>query len=277
MRITRHIVLAVIMLACAVPAPVVLATDNAASPQVKTSQGLPDFLGKWFPALFGKKKDGPQPEETLVAPFAGADKKPEGTVTYSSADGRSYSVITGEDGKTYEVPTYGGGTRAIDGGSLAVAHRRPEQIAEWLARATSEIFTTDSATYQNHLAHLGTGMSESGMADFTKFMQDSNILAELQTQGMRLQGYVEEMPLLLNEGPLNGRYRWLYEMPVKVTFIPRGTRTYKDMKDPTENTLNFIVQTQIGRVEKGPGDDNVVIETWRVRKNNTGIAPARPR
>lgn len=239
--------------------------------------GLPDYLGMWFPKWFGKKDEGPRPEDTLQAPFAAPDTlapaaqaPAQGDVIYTSSDGHRYRIYTGEDGRRYEMPDYTPGGSDEASGTLEQPHRRAEDIADWLVRATSEILTMDSNNYQRHLQHLATGMSEAGLAEFNKFMSDTNILAELQEQGMQLRGYVEETPLPLNEGAVAGRYRWLFEMPVTVTFIPRDARNYRNIADPRANSLQFIVQTQIGRVEKGPTDDNVVIETWRVRGNPRG-------
>lgn len=245
------------------------------TPVPMTDRGLPDFLSRWFPQWFGAEETGPRPEDTLQAPFVDPEavkrEKAEeealerSGVIYRSSDGNKYRSITGENNKTFQIPAYDPATIAIEGGSLDKPHRRPEHLAEWLTRAASEIMTTDNQGYEAHLKHLSTGMSEAALIEYQKFMDDSKIMNELRTVDVKLIGYVEEPPLLLNEGPLNGRYRWLFEMPVTITLMPRNAQNYRDVKDPEENTLRFIVQTQVGRVEKGPSEDNVFIETWRVR------------
>ena len=255
-------------------------------PQPVNNPGLPDFLSRWFPQWFGEEETGPRPEDTLQAPFADPDAVKEDKeelealersgVIYQSSDGNKYRVFSGEAGRTYALPEYNPNADLDEGGALDKPHRRPEHLADWLVRATSEIFTVEHSGYEKHLKHLATGMSEAGLAEFQKFMADSKILPELQSQPVKLMGYVEEPPLLLNEGVLNGRYRWLFEMPVTVTFLPRDMSSYKDVEDPTENTLRFIVQAQVGRVEKGPSEDNVVIETWRVRSGEPEPAKKTP-
>lgn len=256
--------------------------QQAPMPQPVNNPGLPDFLSRWFPQWFGPEDTGPRPEETLQAPFSNpeevnkdkqqAESMERSGVIYQSSDGYKYRMFSGEDGRTYALPEYDPNADLDEGRDLGKPHRRPDDLATWLVRATSEIFTVDYQGYDKHMAHLATGMSETGLAEFQKFMVDSKILPELQTQSVELRGYVEEAPLLLNEGPLNGRYRWLFEMPVTVTFVPRGLDTYRNIQNPSENSLRFIVQAQVGRVEKGPSEDNVVIETWRVR---SGEPPAK--
>lgn len=256
------------------------------TPEPVQSTGLPDFLSRWFPQWFGPEDTGPRPEDTLQAPFADPeavqkDKQQAETlersgVIFQSSDGYKYRVFPGEEGRTYALPEYDPNADMDEGRDMDKPHRRPEDLAEWLVRATSEIFTMDYNGYENHIKHLSTGMSETGLAEFQKFLIDSKVLTELQTQPVKLMGYVEEPPLLLNEGVLNGRYRWLFEMPVTVTFLPRDMSTYRDVENPAENTLRFIVQAQVGRVEKGPSDDNVVIETWRVRSGEPAPAKKAP-
>lgn len=235
---------------------------------------FPDYLGMIMERFFGKEKeDGPRPEETLVAPFVtppeGAEPAATDGVVFKSADGYNYRRYTGEDGKTYVVPDYAP-DELTPGQELAQPHLSPEHVADWLMRATAEIFTMDSQNYRAHMAHLATGMSEAGLADFNKFLADANIMVKLQQDGMQLRGFVEEPPLLLNEGALAGRHRWLFEMPVVVTFMPRDTQSYARIENPESQSLHFIVQAQVGRVEKGPGPENVMIETWKVRANPQG-------
>lgn len=246
------------------------------APEQAESRGFPDLLSRWFPQFFGAEEVGPRPEDTLQAPFSdrealqreqatAADLERRGVI-FRSTDGQKYRVFKNEGASAYALPAYDGGAgEQIEGGSLAVSHRRPEHLSEWLTNATSEILTTDSRNYAQHMKHLATGMSEGALVEYQKFMTDTKILEQLSTQPVKMAGYVEEAPLLLNEGDLNGRYRWLFEMPVTVTLLPANARNYKEIARPEDSTLRFIVQTQVGRVEKGPSSDNVFIETWRVR------------
>jgi hypothetical protein len=238
---------------------------------------LPDYLALWFPQWFGDKDTGPKPEDTLQAPFSDSaggtlpQQQSGGGVQYTSRDGQAMQVIEGEDGKSYEIPAYD--SRSETTADLAIPHRQAAQIGDWLIRATSEIFTMDTHTYSQHMEHLATGMSPAGLAEFEKFLIDSNVLAEMQNNDMVLKGYVDEPPLLLNEGALNGRYRWLFEMPVTLTFLRRGEQSYAKVEDVTAQTYHFIVQTQIGRVAGAPTEDNVIIETWRVRQGSATKKP----
>lgn len=246
------------------------------SAQPVLNQGLPDYLSKWFPKFFGKKEEGPLPEETLQAPFSDGEAararqaEERAGILFKSADGHFYRRLSGEDGEIYIVPDYTPTGDIVAPGPLETSHRQAEHIADWLVRATSEIFTVDAQNYQKHLAHLATGMSDAGLVDFNQFMADSNIFSKLQEDGLQLRGYVEEPPLLLNEGPLAGRYRWLFEMPVTVTFLPPDVRTYRHITNPEDQSLSFIVQTQVGRVSDGPTNDSVIIETWKVRPHPRG-------
>jgi hypothetical protein len=217
--------------------------------KVVENRALPDFLEQLFPRFFKKDDTGPKPEDTLVAPFADGAAAVD---TQAEPDSQ---------GEAITLPSYDEGKASSD---LSMLHRSEKDIAAWLVRATSEIFTLDSRNYRNHLSHLGTGMTPAGLAEFNKFLNDTNIYSKLQSDDLLLKTYVEEEPTLLNEGAVAGRYRWLFEMPVTITFVPRNASGYAGT-DPEKNSLRLIVQTQLGRVEKGPSEENVMIETWRIR------------
>ncbi|MBU0858300.1 MAG: hypothetical protein KJ667_00020, partial [Alphaproteobacteria bacterium] len=147
------------VLLLAVLAGVGMAAPVAQAQQVPSAQpinrgGLPDYLSRWFPQWFGKEETGPRPEDTLQAPFANpedvkaaeAAKAAEARqgVIFQSTDGHTYRRMMGEDGKTYALPVYTPAGPDAATGPLEEAHRRQDQIADWLVRATSEIFTMDS-------------------------------------------------------------------------------------------------------------------------------------
>lgn len=218
---------------------------------------LPDYLAIWFPFWFAKKDDGPKPEETLQAPFANSGS---GQLSQDPQQPLDCADCADDD----KIPEYS--VENPDGDDLSIPHRQASQIGDWLVRATSEIFTMDTQTYSQHMELLATGMSPAGLAEFQKFLIDSNVLAEMQNNDMVLKGFVDEAPLLLNEGALNGRYRWLFEMPVTLTFLKRTDPVYRKDTDVDSHTYHFIVQTQVGRINGVTTEDGVIIETWRVRQ-----------
>lgn len=207
------------------------------------AQAMPDFLKKIFSPM--QRDFGPDPSDTLQAPFAEQGQAPVGGL--DSLYGQPGAVPAQEDTKDLSQP-----------------HRQQEEISAWLVRAVSEILNVNADDYEGHLAHLATGMDEGALVDFKTFMDSSNILQTLKSGNYKIHSYVEGAPLLLNKGAVAERYRWLFEMPVMLTFLSRDAQSYKTASPYNQYVL---IQVQVGRVAEGQGADALMIETFKVRQN----------
>ena len=147
---------------------------------------------------------------------------------------------------------------------LDAPHRRENQIADWLTANISVVLETGITDYAEHLKAIETQMDSYAIADYQKFMQQTNILGRMQQERLGLHAFVEQRPFLLNEGAVGGRYRWLFEVPVTLTLLPEGSTTYRNMEVPPSYRL--VLRVQVGRVNiEG---DGMLIESFEARKNN---------
>lgn len=140
-------------------------------------------------------------------------------------------------------------------------HRASQDIREWLMVAVSEIMTLDSADIEQETEQEASSyFSQDGLNRYRAFLAESGLLKQLQTGRYAMRGFLKESPLLLNEGAVDGRYRWLYEVPVMVSFLPRGVNDYKNaVPQVQEITLTL----QVGRVPATVSDIGVLIERWQ--------------
>lgn len=203
-------------------------------------------LSTLFHALYmkltGRRDDDPDPTATLVAPFA------DSTATPVQPGGRNLMRLS-----TNTAP-------------LDQPHRSAAALGEWLTQAISETLSFNADSYQDNLKLLAKGMNADALAQYNTWVNSSGILAALQTNGTQLNGSVEEKPFLTNEGPINGRYRWLFEVPVLISFIPRGATALD--KQPSSDDRKLLITVQIGRVAESQLPDHVMIESWAVQGNN---------
>ena len=211
--------------------------------------GLPDLLAIYLPKYFDKDYGLPDPGLTLQAPFI--DKKMAAKAPEDNALGIRY-----EPEKGINVET-----------DLTQPHRAKEEIAEWLIKALSEILDIDAAGYTQHLKFLETGLDPYALTAYDTFMKESGIIGSLQGNNLKLRSYVEESPMLLNSGVLEGRYRWLFEVPVTLSFLPKDLKTYKGFESKDIPNEYIIIKLQVGRAEGNPGAQGVLIETWDIRRN----------
>lgn len=188
-----------------------------------------------------KEEESVNPSGTLVAPFADESVKP-------LPKDQRYLAVTEANKVAIDQP-----------------HRSDKELGEWLAQAMPQTLSFDAANFESRMAELALGFSPEGLEQFKAWIINSGILTAMQGNSLQLNGFVTEQPFLLNQGLVNGRYRWLFEVPVMISFMPRGTVQY----NPQESTQSrhLLITLQLGRVEDSILEHGVVIESWAVREN----------
>ena len=197
------------------------------------------FFDNFF-SKFSGKVEAPDPSDRMIAPF-----EPD-TALLSPAE-RILNPLP------------------VNAASLERAHRSSADLAAWLQMAIPETLSFNSDSYQEHLTVLGRGFSPAALSEYNTWVTATGILDALKGNALQLNGFVTDTPFLLNEGVVAGRYRWLFEVPVMVSFVPRDTKDYRGKVDV--ETRRLIITLQLGRVLVSSLPDNVMIETWSVRDN----------
>ena len=144
--------------------------------------------------------------------------------------------------------------------NLTMPHRTEREVSDWLSMVISEALNFTSPSLEQGLKNTRGHFDESGHAQYLQFLQEENIAASVRSGRFTIHNYVEARPLLINEGTVDGRYRWLFEVPVTVTTLQRGSQDYKTLSP--RNTRKTI-RVQLGRVEKETIQDiGLRVERW---------------
>lgn len=182
----------------------------------------------------GKKDEGPDPMQTGVAPFAYDPSKPP---------------VSLESLPESAVPPH-------------LPHRSPAHLAEWITTVSSEILTFEKSDYRSEMKDRKDRFDSNGLREYVAFLQERNIIKILEDGTFQVRSFVEEPPLLLNEGVVDGRYRWLYEVPVMVSYMNKNMKTYKKADAVNQR---IILKIQIGRSADGSGVDGLKVEHFSGR------------
>lgn len=210
---------------------------------VNSNNGIPDVLTRLFPEKYVNKEDQAA-LQTGMAPFAEAENaaQPEEidpAIKYNPL-GDSINVTE----------------------SLEIQHRHEAAVSKWATDAVSDILNFGTDSYQERKATvMAELMSPNALKEFDAFLEESHIISHMSGNGYELKGFVTDVPAMRGSGPVSGRFRWVYDLPVNLTFLPAGSHSYKDL---AENQYQFEALTfriQIGRVPEG-GRDGMIIETW---------------
>ena len=178
-----------------------------------------------FPSL---KKEEYNPYETLTAPFANDDASKQ------------------EREKT-----------KID--DLTQPHRTARELSTWLGMRASDLLTFKADTYKADLRAVEPELSTNGLSGYTQFLTQNSFMKVLDSGQYDITAIKQGEPLLLNEGRVKDSYKWLFEVPVMVSYIKRNTTDYKNVQPVNRN---FKITLQLGRTQDAPNDHNVLIETF---------------
>lgn len=198
-------------------------------------QANPAMAGKsiWevFSTMFDEKPEEPDPSQTLQAPFA-----------YDP----SRKIEAGQALPENAVP-------------LEISHRSPQEIGDWLMTAVSDAMSFELAEDGTKPALKRDYFTPAGVAQFEEFLERTGIQKVIDSKKYHLRSFVRQSPLLLNEGSAQGHYRWLFEVPVMVSYIETGNFKYAE-KEAINQALMLTIQ--VSRVKNGGGKEGVLIEIW---------------
>lgn len=142
-------------------------------------------------------------------------------------------------------------------------HRTPRELARWVSESVSEILTLDAQNYDAQLQNAARYFSTGGLAEFQTYLRQADLKNVLSMSDLKANIIVEQTPLLLNSGPVNGVYRWLYEVPITVSYTPRALRELTP-STRTETNRKLTIRLQVGRYDAAPNGEGVQIESWSV-------------
>ncbi len=157
--------------------------------------------------------------------------------------------------------------RAEDVVPIDKPHRTTEQMADWSVDHVTTAMNIDPLTWDAHLKTLTPYFDAYGLQEYQSYLQSSGILNLLQTNRLKINSILDGAPTLLSQGALSGTYRWLYQVPLMITYYEEETKTLKTRGVKSQNQ-KLVLRVQIGRVAKGSDDNNIVIEHWTLAPSN---------
>lgn len=213
---------------------IVVLIFSVSSVQVSTVEadgGLLDFL---FPTTSNE----PNPAKTLRAPFADGDA----VIEEMDASGNSANITP-----------------------LHLRHRTNIVMTRWVQQNIPNMLSYKSDVYKTQYEEKIINFSKIGSGEYLKFLQEKNFLKTLETGRYDVAGFIRDYPIILNEGAVDGRYRWLYQINVMVTYIQRGATDYTNIDDSDVISQEFIVTFQLGRSKDAGNEHAMLIETWHAK------------
>lgn len=146
--------------------------------------------------------------------------------------------------------------------SLENPHRTRKEIQSWLNMVIPESLSFDASSFPKVSNQVKGYYTVSGFKQYQEYLQASEIPSSLKNNNYRMGVFIEELPLKLNALSSDGIYRWLYQIPITISFLPKNTTNLLGQEQAVNRKLNLRVQL---RRVKLPNDPNAVqIESWTV-------------
>lgn len=143
-------------------------------------------------------------------------------------------------------------------------HRSDDDVTRWVITSVSQALTFQDVDYEKEINQaVEQFFTTASAAQYQSFLTDKKIVDVLKGKRYRMNSFTQGDPVLVNEGALKGRYRWLYEVPVMVSYMDRRNFDYRE-----KNAINqqYSLQIQVGRSDQARVDgEGLAIESWTTK------------
>ena len=198
----------------------------------------PVNAGGLFDFFFPTRSTGPSPAETLKAPFADDDA----VIEEMDASGNASN----------QTP-------------LHLRHRTNEIVTLWVQKIIPNMISYKTLGYEGQYNKKIKSFNKAGSAEYVKFLGERNFIKTLKTGRYDIAGFIKDYPIILNEGVIDGHYRWLYKVNIMVTYIDSKVSDYRNVKQGDSISQEFVLTFEIIRSRDAANDIGLLIESWDVK------------
>ncbi len=125
-------------------------------------------------------------------------------------------------------------------------------LMSWVAQATTEVMTFGFNDYRRRLQESSRNFTKRGWESFTQALQRSRIIEMVEVNQQIITAAPKGAPILQSEGLVAGRYQWVVEIPIVLTYRS-GAKT---------SNTGLLVTVIIVRVPRLESANGVGIEQW---------------
>ena len=135
---------------------------------------------------------------------------------------------------------------------LNLPNMNTSALMSWVAQSSTEIMTFGFHDYQRRMQQSSRHFTRHGWESFTNALQKSRIIESIEANQQVVTAQPRSAPVLIQEGVFNGKYRWVVDLPLTVSY-QAGTGTRVD---------TLVVRLVIDRVPSLENPNGVGIEQW---------------
>lgn len=125
-------------------------------------------------------------------------------------------------------------------------------LMSWVAQSSTEVMTFGFNDYRRRLQESSRNFTRRGWESFTRALEQSRIIAGVEANQQVITAVPSGAPILKSENLVGGRYQWVVQMPLTLSYQAGANRR-------TQNMLVTVVIVRVPRLESANG---VGIDQW---------------
>jgi len=135
---------------------------------------------------------------------------------------------------------------------LNVPNMGTSALISWASQSATEVMTFGFHDYQRRMQQSSRHFTSYGWESFANALQKSRIIESVEVGRQVATAQPRSAPILIQEGVFNGKYRWVVDLPLAITY----------QSGSSSRTDNMTVRLVINRVPSLENPNGVGIEQW---------------
>lgn len=152
---------------------------------------------------------------------------------------------------------------ASEGQDLSRQHLSAAEIGRSLPGGIADVLTFNKDNYKETVERARFYFTPNGYNQYLQFLNTAGIEQMLIAQNLQAGAYAEQDPLVLTHGVFDNAYKWVYEVPVTISFTRNDAQGY-DAGDIIPQNRRFLLRAQLARVYDPQYPGIVRMEIWQV-------------
>ena len=125
-------------------------------------------------------------------------------------------------------------------------------LMSWVAQSATEVMTFGFNDYRRRLQESSRNFTRRGWESFTQALERSRIIEGVEANQQVITAVPAGAPILQSEGLVAGRYQWVVQLPLTLSY----------QAGPNRRTQNMLVTVVIVRVPRLESSNGVGIDQW---------------
>lgn len=144
---------------------------------------------------------------------------------------------------------------------LSKPHRTQKEIGDWLTENVSNSLTLSLANMREDVNAIRPVFTTGAFRSYANFLKQTGYLPVMSNYKFDMTALTGTTPVFLDSGVYQGRYYWIYSVPVTIAF-EKTPASAADIRAPRPEEINVTVRVGRYSEQDAPEGAHIKIEGW---------------